>query len=132
MLMGMGSSVFAQDNAEPAKDSKESTAYRHTPSPDFPGALVLEYGINYFDKNSPVMDTKPWGSPTLNLYYMYNARLGDSRFSVNIGVGVGSEKYTFNAPITFTDSLQITVIDSIKNIPYFSNISALKKISNNY
>ncbi len=127
ILTGLGSSVFAQENAEPAKDAKESTAYRYTPSPDFPGALVLEYGINYFDKNSPVMDTKPWGSPTLNLYYMYDIRLGDSRFSVNIGAGVGNEKYTFEAPVTFTDSLQITIIDSIKNIPYFSNISALKK-----
>ena len=129
VLMGLGGLVIAQDNSgEAKKDSKESTAYRYTPSPDFPGALVIDYGINYFDKNSAIMDTDPWKSPTLNVYYMYAFRMGEeSRLSFNIGAGVGSEKFTFKAPITFTDSLQITVIDSITNVPHFGNISTLKK-----
>ncbi len=128
VLMSLSGSIVAQDNDTTSNDSKESTAYRYTPSPDFPGALVIDYGINYFDKNSPIMDTDPWKSPTLNVYYMYAFRIGEeSRLSFNIGAGVGSEKYTFKAPVTFTDSLSITVVDSIVNVPYFNNISSLKK-----
>ena len=121
-------SIFAQDNTETKDDSESSKAYRYTPSPDFPGALVLEWGINYFDNNSSIMDTDPWKSPTLNLYYMYAHRLGDSRFSVNFGAGVGNEKYTFKAPITFSDSLTTTIIQPIDTVPFFDNKTiALKK-----
>ena len=128
IIMSLGTSVFAQDDSELKKDSEASTAYRYTPSPDFPGALVLDWGINYFDNNSSIMDTDPWKSPTLNLYYMYAFRMGESsRFSFNIGAGVGNEKYTFKAPITFTDSLSITIVDSIANVPHFQTASGYKK-----
>ena len=128
ILMSLGLSVIAQDNSESKKDSEESTAYRYTPSPDFPGALVLEWGINYFDNNSSIMDTDPWKSPTINLYYMYAFRMGEaSRFSFNIGAGVGNEKYTFKAPMTFTDSLSMTIIDTLKNVPHFQTASGYKK-----
>ncbi len=121
ILMGLGTSLWAQEKTEP------STSYRYTPSPDFPGALVIDWGINYFDVNSSIMDIKPWSSPTLNLYYMYDIRLGESRFSVNIGAGIGNEKFTFNDDVTFTDSLKITIVDSIANIPYFENIGGVEK-----
>ncbi len=129
VLMSLGGfSAIAQDTDTATDDSKESSAYRYTPSPDFPGALVVEYGINYFDNNSAIMDTDPWKSPTLNLYYMYAFRIGkESRLSFNIGAGVGSEKYTFKAPITFTDSLSITIIDSLSNVPFFKNAGSFKK-----
>ncbi len=118
--------AFAQD-ANTSKNTSDAKSYRYTPSPDFPGALVIDYGINFFDKYSPVMKTDEWKSPTLNVYYMYAFRMGSSRFSFNIGAGVGNEKYTFEAPITFTDSLQITLVDSLKNVPFFTNASGYKK-----
>lgn len=128
VLMGLGSLVLAQDNTEEKTGSKESTSYRYTPSPDFPGALVFEYGINYFDNNSAIMDTDPWKSPTLNLYYMYAFRIGEETpFSFNIGAGVGNEKYTFKSPITFSDSLTYTIIDSLSNVPFFNNAGSYKK-----
>lgn len=128
ILIGLSTSIFAQDNTESKKDSESSPAYRYTPSPDFPGALVIDWGINYFDNNSGIMDADPWKSPTFNIYYMYAHRLGDSRFSVNFGAGVGNEKYTFKAPVTFSDSLTTTIIQPIDTVPFFDNkIIALKK-----
>jgi len=122
VLMSLSGSILAQNDDANSNDSKESTSYRYTPSPDFPGALVVEYGINYFDNNSAIMDTDPWKSPTLNLYYMYAFRIGEeSRLSFNIGAGVGNEKYTFKAPITFSDSLSITIIQPIDTVPFFDN-----------
>ena len=122
LLVGVSSTVWAQDT----KDTT-SLAYRYTPSPDFPGAIVIDYGFNYFDKNSAVMDTDPAKSPTLNLYYMYAFRMGASRFSFNTGIGIGSEKYSFNSPITFVDDNGITSVDSLTNIAFFSNLTGYKK-----
>ncbi len=127
IIMSLGTSVIAQDNSEATEESKESTAYRYTPSPDFPGALVIDWGINYFDGNSAIMDTKAWSSPTLNIYYMYAKRLGASRFSVNIGFGVGNEKYSFENNVTFADSLGRTRVDSIVNVPFFNTANSIKK-----
>ena len=126
LLWSFVSLVMAQDNTN-SDNNSESTAYRYTPSPDFPGALVFDWGINYFDKNSGIMDTKPWSSPTLNVYYMYDHRIGDSRFSVNFGAGVGNEKYTFNSNVTFVDTLGFTKMDSIANVPFFSTAGGVKK-----
>lgn len=127
MLLGLGSSLIAQDNPESKSESDASTSYRYTPSPDFPGALVFDWGINYFDGNSGTMDTKPWSSPTINVYYMYDHRLGSSRFSVNFGAGIGSEKHTFNSAVTFTDSLKITIVQPIDSIPFFATTSSVSK-----
>lgn len=127
LLWSISLTVFAQDDSTASSQSDESTAYRYTPSPDFPGALIIDWGINYFDENSGIMDVKPWSSPTINIYYMYDQRLGDSRFSVNIGAGVGSEKYTFNSAVTFTDSLRTTIVQPIDTIPFFQNVTGVKK-----
>lgn len=123
-LIGLAISSMAQDNST---ESKESTAYRYTPSPDFPGSLVIDYGLSYFDKNSGIMDTKAWKSPTFNMYYMYPFRMGASRFSFNIGAGIGSEKYSFQNPISLVDDNGITSVDSLNNIPFFVNLTGYKK-----
>ncbi len=125
IIMGLSNTIFAQDSAD---STRQSTSYRYTPSPDFPGALVVEYGINYFDNNSAIMDIDSWKSATLNLYYMYAFRIGEeSRLSFNIGAGIGNEKYSFKGPVTFADSLSITIVDSLSNMPFFNNAGNFKK-----
>lgn len=122
LFVGVVSTTWAQDT----KDAS-STAYRYTPSPDFPGSITIDYGLSYFDDNSAIMDVKPWKSPTLNIYYMYPFRMGASRFSFNAGAGIGTEKYSFNSGVTFVDIDGITEVDSLTKIPFFENISGLKK-----
>jgi len=121
ILTGLSISLMAQE------DSISSASYRHTPSPDFAGALVVDYGVSFFDKNSAIMDTELWKSPTINVYYMYPFKIKSSRFSFNVGAGIGTEKYTFSSPVTFVDSLNVTLIDTIAYLPFFENISGVKK-----
>ena len=58
---------------------------------------------------------------------MFPFRMGASRFSFNVGGGIGSDKYTFNSPVTLVDISGITGVDSLINISYFDNISGYKK-----
>jgi hypothetical protein len=121
ILTGLCLTSIAQDN------TSSTNVNRYTPSPDFPGSVVIDYGFSYFDNNSAIMDVKPGKSPTLNIYYMYPFRLGASRFSFNVGAGIGSEKYSFNAPVTFVDDAGVTLVDSLKNLSFFNNTSGYNK-----
>ena len=114
------SASFAQDSTEPLPK-------RSTPSPDFPGSLVFEYGLNYLTNPTNSMRTNPWKSITLNVYYMYPVKIGDSRFSVNPGIGVGSEKFGFEDPVTFYDSIGFTLLTNIADHPRYSNLGEVKK-----
>lgn len=100
-----------------AQDDKKQS----TPSPDFPGALVLEYGLNYFYENSYEMRTNPWKSATINAYYTYPVQLGESRFAFVPGVGVGSEKFGFEDDVSFLDSAGLTVMKPISELARFDD-----------
>lgn len=110
-----------------AQETNETEVKRSTPSPDFPGSLVLEYGLNYLTNPTPSMRTNPYTSITLNVYYMYPLKIKDSRFSVNPGIGVGSEKFGFEDPVTFFDSLGFTLLTNIRDHPRYNNIGEVKK-----
>ena len=110
-----------------AQDSEEPLAKRSTPSPDFPGSLVLEYGLNYLTNPTQAMRTNPWKSATLNVYYVYPIKIGESRFSVNPGIGVGSEKFGYEEGVTFYDSLGFTLLANIGDLPRYSNLGEVKK-----
>ncbi len=75
--------------------------------PDIPGTFMVEYGFNRL--TSPPQDLKYgfWGSRTLNLYYHYDHRLGQSKFSVHPGVGFGLERFKL---ISFNQAFSDTVI----------------------
>ena len=102
-----------------AQETPSDNPKPSTPSPDFPGSLVFEYGINSLINASYAMRTNLWQSATLNVYYMYPIKLGDSRFSFNPGIGVGSEKYGFKDPISFYEDSLKTFMDNIGNLPRF-------------
>lgn len=78
--------------------------------PDIPGAFVLELGINSAldapSKFSPAL----WGSRTLNIYYQYNIRILNSKFSIVPGVGFSLERFKFKNGATLgydEDSLKL-------------------------
>ncbi|GIV36729.1 MAG: hypothetical protein KatS3mg032_1108 [Cyclobacteriaceae bacterium] len=75
--------------------------------PDIPGTFMVEYGFNRL--TTPPQDLKYgfWGSRTLNLYYQYDRRLGQSKFSVHPGVGFGLERFKL---ISFNQTFPDTVI----------------------
>jgi len=81
------------------------------------------------------MDMGFWGSKVLNIYYQYPFQLGNSGFSINPGIGVGTEKYDFKDPYTLgyvdaaNDTLAVIGLSDL-----FPNASGFKKskISANY
>jgi hypothetical protein len=76
-------------------------------SPDFPGQLIVDLGVNRFDGTPDNMSIRFLGSRVFNIYYMHEIRLGESRFSFNPGIGIGTEKFSFRNPYTLrTDPTQ--------------------------
>jgi len=110
-----------------AQDEDLKDVIKSTPSPDFPGALVFEYGLNYLINPTHEMRTNPWKSATMNVYYMYPIQIGESRFSVSPGIGVGSEKYGFEDPVTLQDSLGFTLLRNIRDLPRFIALTDVRQ-----
>jgi hypothetical protein len=63
--------------------------------PDIPGTFLIDFGFN-FPSEEENFNTGPWGSRTVNVYYQYDKRLFNSKFSVHPGIGLGMERYKFN------------------------------------
>lgn len=98
--------------------------------PDIPGTLLVDLGFNVLNNAPESMDTKLIGSKTFNLYYQYDINIGDSRFSFHPGIGVGIDKYHFDADVTLThlqdaSGSYVTSIDSLVNL--FPNASGFNK-----
>jgi hypothetical protein len=63
--------------------------------PSIPGTIMLDFGLN-FPLNAPSdFSTGVWGSRTVNIYYVSDKRIGNSKFSVHPGAGFGLERYNF-------------------------------------
>lgn len=76
--------------------SNAATTMRSTGKPNIPGNFVFEFGFNQpFDRDS-LFNLNFWGSRTLNIYYQYDIRLFQSKFSLVPGIGVSLERYKFS------------------------------------
>ena len=74
---------------------------------DLPGGLQIDLGFNQFI-DAPLMnlgsDNKRvslnfFQSRAINVYYMYEIRLGHDKFTFHPGLGIGSQHYSFNDKI---------------------------------
>jgi len=63
--------------------------------PNIPGSFQIDYGFNRLTSKPNDIRIGFWGSRSLNVYYMYDIRLGDSKFSVHPGIGFGFDRYKF-------------------------------------
>lgn len=87
--------LFAQ--VEPEKeDKKDQEIY----SPDIPGNIVIDLGINFFAEETDNMELDWWGSKGIGVYYKYHIMMGKSPFSFRPGLGFGLEKYSFEKRVT--------------------------------
>ncbi|MTI19941.1 hypothetical protein E1176_02805 [Fulvivirga sp. RKSG066] len=64
--------------------------------PNVPGTFLIELGWNVLQDAPESMDMSIIGSRTLNMYYFYDVRLGNSKFYVLPGFGVGLDRYKFD------------------------------------
>jgi hypothetical protein len=85
--------AFAQDTQEIAKKSKTPIGGR----PNIPSDLKFEFGFNQLNNKSEDLSMNFFGSRTFNVYYQYPVSIfGDaSGFTMDIGIGVGTDKYAF-------------------------------------
>jgi len=80
---------YIQTNDDPTKPGKK------TARPDVPGDLIIDVGFNFLLDQTENMNTGFWGSKIINVYYYRHFGIGESNFSINIGLGAGMEKLSF-------------------------------------
>lgn len=85
LLLTLSLSAFAQ--------STETTATGKSRRPDIPGTFVLELGINRLMEKPNEIKYGFWGSRTMNVYYLYDMRIGNSKFTFHTGIGLGMERF---------------------------------------
>lgn len=83
LLFTLNLSVFAQ--------STETT--RKSRRPDIPGTFALELGINRLLEKPNELKYGFWGSRTMNVYYLHDMRIGNSKFTFHPGIGLGMERF---------------------------------------
>lgn len=104
LFLAFSSTVFAQSQVSPVEKKKGR--------PNIPGTFAIDLGFN-LPTEKEGFNTNFFGSRTLNIYYYYDHRLGNSNFSVHPGIGLGLERYKFNNDKT----LGYNTGDSVVMIP---------------
>ncbi|MEQ8478153.1 porin family protein [Fulvivirga sp.] len=89
--------------------------------PDVPGHLLIEFGLNLLLNDDPAIETEILGSRTLNFYYLYDFRIGNSKFYFLPGVGVGLDRYKFEEDVTLTRAIDSVGVKSVA----FSNLDSV-------
>lgn len=92
--------------------------------PDIPGTFTLELGLNSALEAPEKFDPALWGSRSVNVYYQYEFRIMQSKFSLVPGIGLSLERFKFkNGAILGYDDQ-----DSLKLlIPAETTMTGLKK-----
>jgi hypothetical protein len=94
--------------------------------PDIPGTFALELGINKGLDAPSRFSTGLWGSRTINVYYQYEIRILQSKFSIVPGFGLSLERYKFKNGATL--GYDPAPDDSLKLfLPAESGITGLRK-----
>jgi hypothetical protein len=76
--------IATAQTTEPAKK---------TGRPDIPGTFLIDLGLNRLTEKPNNLKYGLWGSRTVNLYYLYDMRIGKSKFSFHPGIGLGMERF---------------------------------------
>ena len=63
--------------------------------PDIPGSFLIDFGFNTGLGKPQNFVQGAWGSRTLNIYYHYPIRIGETKFSYNPGGGFSFERFKF-------------------------------------
>jgi hypothetical protein len=87
-------------------------------TPDLPGELRIQLGSNFLIDNPDSMDTGFWGSKAFNAHYIYSVQFGNSALSFHPGLGIGTDKFSFDNNVTlgrnFDGSISIDPLDPLE------------------
>ena len=93
-------SVSALAQETPIQVSKKQQQSSSSPSSgknslsDY-GSIVIDWGFNFYKEPPQKMELSFLGSRSTNTYLYYNARLGQSHFTISGGTGLGFDRYQF-------------------------------------
>jgi len=117
-------SAIISDTGDPTKPENKVA------KPDIPGDLVIDLGFNFLLDQPENMNTGFWGSKIINLYYYRHFGIGESNFSINIGLGTGLEKLSFEDGL---NTLNLDVDGNTEVIELPTNYDVKKsKVALNY
>ena len=125
-------SAFAQDT--------NSSAPQETYQPNLRGSLLVGVGVNILNDEPKQFEIKPFRSKSVQIYYLYEIPLGNSKFSFNPGLGLGLEKYEFsnstilsyrNSVNEFEAEGPILIMDSVSNV-YYPGSFTKNRLAANY
>jgi hypothetical protein len=85
-------------------------------SPNLPGSLRVGFGISFLNNAPAEMDTRWIGSRSVDVYYIADVPLGDSRFMFNPGIGLGLERFSFSNDISLQRTPTGTVITPLSEM----------------
>jgi len=130
---------FAQDaqetvKIEPAKKIKSPIGGR----PNIPSDLKIEFGFNQLSNRPESVGVNFIGSRTFNVYYQYPIAIAGpkSGFTLDLGIGVGTDKYSFKKDETLFNNPDLgpesSVLKPITEV-YGENITIKKNtVTANY
>ncbi|AHM60519.1 hypothetical protein D770_11310 [Flammeovirgaceae bacterium 311] len=136
-LLLMSTPVLAQ---ETAGQTSTTTQQRETFQPNVRGSLLFAVGVNVLQNAPEQFSLKTWGSKSVNIYYLYDIKLGNSAFSFHPGIGLGLEKYEIENPVTpvFRESVpginepgSVLILDSLQFV-YGSGLYKKNRLAANY
>ena len=121
--------LFALSFAAAAQVSEPNAESAYGPQregdqPDIPGTFTLELGLNNALDAPERFDAALWGSRTINVYYQYEFRILQSKFSLVPGIGLSLERWKFKNGVILGYDDQ----DSLKLLqPNETTMTGLKK-----
>lgn len=93
--------VLAQEPAPTPERSRKGL-------PDLPGSFVLEFGFNQTLDAPDTFDIGFWGSRSLNVFYQFDKRIGNTKFSVHPGFGFSLERFKLKNNYTLASTASDT------------------------
>ncbi len=85
-------------------------------SPDLPGDLMVNVGLNFLQDQSPEMDLSLFGSKSLGLYYSNRFEISPA-ISFYPAIGLGLEKYSFDNDVAIVrDADDVVVLNDISSL----------------
>lgn len=76
--------------------------------PNLPGSFVLELGFNQTLDAPDTFDLGFWGSRFVNVFYQFDKRIGNSKFSIHPGMGFSLERFKLKNNYTLTSTASTT------------------------
>lgn len=91
----------AQEQPEPRQPNRRSL-------PDLPGSFILEFGFHRALDAPDTFDIGFWGSRAFNVFYQFDKRIGNSKFSIHPGLGFSFERFKLTNNYTLTSTVSET------------------------